>query len=222
MSSSATNRFPITLLGELNVHSELKSAKPDSESLGLSDEALMGRLKDQDKEALGLLFRRYGKVVLSVGRRILRDDSEAEDFAQDLFLFLQRKCTIFDRSKSSVGSWIVQMAYQRAIERRRYLTTRHFYTREEIESSASLALGRLTVEDDYSAEAVFGRSGLQKVLDALSDDQRDTLCLFFFEGYTLAEISTKVGQPFCNIRHHYYRGLDKLRKQMFGRKVQGS
>ena len=134
MSSSATNRFPIILLGELNMYMELKSAKPH-----LSDEALMDRLKAEDKEALGQLFRRYGKVVLSVGRRILRDDSEAEDFAQDLFLFLQRKCRVFDRSKSSVGSWIVQMAYHRAIERRRYLAARHFYTREEVESSASLS-----------------------------------------------------------------------------------
>jgi RNA polymerase sigma-70 factor (ECF subfamily) len=222
MSSSATNRFPITSLGELKVQSELETPKPDSEPADVSDEALMNRLKDEDEEAFGLLFRRYRKIVLSVGRRILRDDSEAEDFAQDLFLFIQRKCTVFDRSKSSVGSWIVQMAYHRAIERRRYLTARHFYTREEVESDASLVSGGLTVEDDYSAEAVFGRSGLQKVLDSLSDDQRDTLRLFFFEGYTLAEISTKVGQPLANIRHHYYRGLDKVRKQMFRRKAQGS
>lgn len=113
------------------------------------------------------------------------------------------------------------MAYQRAIERRRRLTTRHYYRREDLQSSASQLVGSPTTEHDYSLEAVFGRNGLEKLLAALSEDQRETLRLFFFEGYTLAEISAKIGQPLGNVRNHYYRGLDKLRKQMFGDKVRG-
>ena len=141
---------------------------------------------------------------------------------QDVFLFIQRKCSVFDSSKSSAGSWIVQMAYQRAIERRRRLTSRHFYTREDLQNSASQVVGRPTIEHDYSAEIVFGRNGLEKIIGALSEHQRETLCLYFFEGYTLAEISVKTGQPLGNVRNHYYRALDKLRQQMFGRKVRGS
>jgi RNA polymerase sigma-70 factor (ECF subfamily) len=41
------------------------------------------------------------------------------------------------------------------------------------------------------------------------------LRLHFFEGYTLAEVSEKLGQPLGNVRHHYYRGLNKLRTEMF-------
>jgi RNA polymerase sigma-70 factor (ECF subfamily) len=52
-------------------------------------------------------------------------------------------------------------------------------------------------------------------MNALSADQRETLRLYFFDGYTLAEVSEKLGQPLGNIRHHYYRALDKLRKEMF-------
>jgi RNA polymerase sigma-70 factor (ECF subfamily) len=179
------------------------------------DEDLLTRIAKGDREALGCLFPRYARVVRSIAARILRDSAEADDLVQDLFLFVQRKCSIFDSSKSSAGSWIVQMAYQRAIERRRYLVTRHFYKREDIGSRASSLVGNPTVENDYSAEAVFGRNGLEKVLAALSEDQRETLRLHFFEGYTLTEISEKLGQPLGNVRHHYYRGLDGLRKQMF-------
>ncbi len=198
------------------------SAETQLSPSNISDELLIARIAEGNRDALGLLFHRYTRVVHSIGRRILRDEAEAEDLAQDLFLFIQRKCTIFDSSKSSAGSWIVHMAYQRAIERRRYLVTRHFYTHEEIQTRASRVVGMPTAENDYSAEAVFGRNGLMKVLDALSEDQRETLRLHFFEGYTLSEIGGKLGQPLGNVRHHYYRGLDKLRKQMFGRKVPGS
>jgi len=187
--------------------------------LELTDEELLTRIPNGDQEALGCLFQRYARVVRSVAVRLLRDAAEAEDLVQDLFLFLQRKCAIFDSSKSSARSWIVQMTYHRAIERRRYLTARQFYSRAELESNTVHMVGRLTVESDYSAEAVFGRNGLNKVLESLSEDQRETLRLHFFDGYTLMEISQKLGQPVGNVRNHYYRGLDKLRKQMFGNNV---
>lgn len=186
----------------------------------LQEEVMFDRLRAGEQEALGWLFRRYVLVIRSVGVRILRDAAEADDLVQDLFLFIQRKCSVFDSSKGSVGSWIVQMAYKRAIERRRYLTTRHFYAREDIQNASGSVVGIATTENDYSPEAVFGRNGLEKLLESLSEDQRETLRLYFFEGYTLAEIGQRLGQTLGNVRHHYYRALDKLRKQMFQRKVE--
>jgi RNA polymerase sigma-70 factor (ECF subfamily) len=183
------------------------------------DEVLIDRVTEGDQYALGCLFQRYGRLLHTIAARILKDAAEAEDLVQDLFLFIQRKCGIFDRSKSSARSWIVQMAYHRAIERRRYLATRQFYTHAGVEGRGNQLVGKPTTESDYSAETVFGRNGLEKVLADLSEDQRETLRLHFFEGYTLAEISEKLGQPRGNVRHHYYRGLDKLRKEMLGSTV---
>jgi RNA polymerase sigma-70 factor (ECF subfamily) len=184
-----------------------------------SDEILLTRFNGGDEQALGNLFQRYGRLLRSTAARILGDGSEAEDLVQDLFLFIQRKSVIFDSSKSSARSWIVQMVYHRAISRRRYLSTRQFYTHKDVEGISEQVVGAATTEDDYSAEAVFGRNGLEKVIESLSEDQRQTLQLHFFEGYTLTEISDKLGQPHGNVRHHYYRGLAQLRKHMAGSNV---
>ena len=46
----------------------------------------------------------------------------------------------------------------------------------------------------------------------LSDKQRETLELFFFEGLKLGEIAERSGEDLTNIRHHYYRGLERLRQ----------
>lgn len=180
---------------------------------------LMARIQADDQEALGLLFERHSRLVRHIAGRILRNGAEAEDLVQDLFLFIQRKATIFDSSKGLARSWIVQMVYSRAIERRRYLATRHFYTQKDIhdgDGACDMAL-RQTVESDYAAKEVFGQAGIENVMGALSESQRDTMRLFFFEGHTLREISEKLGEPLGNVRNHYYRGLDKLRKQMFRR-----
>jgi RNA polymerase sigma-70 factor (ECF subfamily) len=217
VSSFTTTRFPAF---PLTKKPEGQGTDLGSPSGSLADEDLLAGFLNGDQEALGLLFQRYERVIRSVATRILRNTAEAQDLVQDLFIFIQRKCAIFDCSKSSARSWIIQMAYHRAIERRRYLTSRQFYARMEIGSSTVLHMvGTPTAESDYSAEAVFGRNGLSKVLKSLTDDQRETLCLHFFDGYTLAEISQKSGQTLGNVRNHYYRGIDKLRKQMFGNNV---
>jgi len=216
LSSFTAARFPtLPLSGEGND----QVTNPEKVCVKPLDEDLLACLVKGDQEALGLLFQRYARVVRSVANRILRDATEADDLVQDLFLFIRRKCSIFDSSKSSARSWIIQMAYHRAIERRRYLTTRQFYSRTEIGSNTDHVVGTPTNESDYSAEAVFGRNGLNEVLKSLSEDQRETLRLHFFEGYALAEISQKLDQPVGNVKHHYYRGLDKLRKQMFKNNV---
>jgi RNA polymerase sigma-70 factor, ECF subfamily len=213
------NSFFPARLTPLPTWEGVEESQSAGSSAPTSDEALIACLQVGKQEALSSLFNRYSRVVRSVSARILRDTAEAEDLVQDLFLFIQRKCTVFDSSKSSARSWIIQMAYHRAIERRRYLATRQLYSQEGLQDGIPQVVGSPTTEDDYSPEVVFGRNGLNKVVEALSEDQRETLRLHFFEGYTLAEISERLGQPHGNVRHHYYRAIDKLRRHAFGSKV---
>jgi RNA polymerase sigma-70 factor, ECF subfamily len=213
MDGSTATRF-----ASLRITGERAAAAPVLEigeiSTNASDECLIAGLCAGDRDALGILFGRYARLTRSVAARILRDTAEAEDLVQDLFLYIQRKCGIFDSSKSTARSWIVQMAYHRALDRRRYLQSREFYA-QPIQSNSAEVVWKPTTESDYSAEAVFGRNGLEKLVNALSADQRETLRLHFFEGYTLVEISERLAQPLGNVRHHYYRALDRLRKEMF-------
>ena len=215
MDSFAALRFPAIPFSRRKAAAgatvEVKALAPAE----VSDESLLSQICIGDHAALAALFERYAQLTRIVAARILRDEAEAKDLVQDLFLFIQRKCGIFDNSKSTARSWIVQMAYHRALDRRRYLKVREFYAQPYFQADSAQVVGKPTTESDYSAEAVFGRNGLEKIMNALSADQRETLRLYFFDGYTLAEVSEKLGQPLGNIRHHYYRALDKLRKEMF-------
>src|ERR1700739_3142382 len=115
MDSFIAARFPAIPLSGNEAGSDTPRSLSNTDA---SDEALLSRLGTGDGQALGLLFERFATTVRQIGRRILRDNSEAEDLVQDLFLFVQRKCAIFDSSKSSARSWIIQMAYHRSIKRR--------------------------------------------------------------------------------------------------------
>jgi RNA polymerase sigma-70 factor (ECF subfamily) len=180
-----------------------------------SDEALIERIRGNDNDALGVLFRRYSRLVWSIGRRILGNNEEADDLLQDVFLFLQRKASAFDSSKGPARTLIVHITYQRAISRRRHLASRHFYAAKELEEeNPSHRPSRSPTLYDESLEAHLGKEGLRKALADLSAEQRETLRLHFFEGYSLEEIATKIGQSYGNVRHYYYRGLEKLRRQI--------
>lgn len=182
----------------------------------------MAQICDGNREALAVLFRRYARLVRTVAVRILRDDSEADDLLQDVFLFIHRNCRIFDASRAPARSWIVQMTYHRAIDRRRYLNSRHFYTRLDLEGVTDRLDPRFeNREEDNSLAAVVGKTTMGGLLDSLTEDQRNTLNLHLFEGCTFAEIAVKLEQSLGNVRNHYYRGLDKLRKQMFPGKLPG-
>lgn len=192
-------------------------AATDHESLTPdSDEALMTRICEGDKEALGNLFHRYARLVRAVAFRILRDTSEADDLVQDVFVFIHRTCRRFDSSKATARSWVVQMTYQRAIDRPRYLMSRHFYSRADLDDSAIQLIDPATepIGREPSGGDILGREVIHRVFESLPEYQRQILRLFFFEGYTFREIAAQRGEHLENVRHAYYRALEKLRKRL--------
>ena len=178
-----------------------------------------------DRDALGLLFRRYARMVRGVAYRVLRDASEADDLLQDIFLLVHRLCRTFNNSKGPARFWILQMTYRRAISRRRYLTSRHFYTHMDLDQAVNQLGDRRSKSgcfEDWGDGTLERKEALQNCLAELSESQRQTLHLFFFEGYTFDEIAAKLGQTVGNARNHYYRGLEKLRKRISAGKLPGT
>lgn len=218
-SSLSAARFPALPLGQEKqavhpIYKDTSTVRPIEEP---SDETLIARVCSDDSDALGLLFSRYARLVWTIAHRILRNSEEADDLLQDLFLLVRRRAAVFDSSKGSVRSLLIQMCYQRAFSRRRDLARQNFYHSGEALENLILAKRSLSAPFyDESLEAHCGKMALQKAIEDLSFEQRETLHLSFFEGHTLEEIAVRLDQSYGNVRHHYYRGLAKLRKHLKG------
>lgn len=178
-----------------------RSANPPS---GMTDEEALTRLKAKDKDALEVLFERYSKMVLTIGFRILRDYGEAEEVAQNVFLYLYQKAELFHSEKGTARAWIAQVAYHRALDRREYLAHRQFYLGTDLTVPPDTLSGGNDVELEVGAK--LKREQLLKAVEDLPEKQRKTLQLFFFEGLELSEISERLGEAVANVRHYYYRG----------------
>jgi RNA polymerase sigma-70 factor, ECF subfamily len=187
----------------------------------ISDESLLEQVRDGAKDALAFLFRRYARSVRNVAYRILRNEAEADDLVQEVFLFIFRKAALFDAAGGAARSWIFQVAYHRAFDRRRHLTFRNFYTNKELEDTAfRLADHRKEpLFHELSIEGIFGKELTARFNARLTAEQRETIQLFFFEGYALKEIAELTGRSLVNVRNHYYRGLERLRKYVLPEKM---
>ena len=175
-----------------------------------SDEELMAGLQAKEAKALDLIFSRYSRLVFAIALRIVNDRSEAEDVVQEVFFSLYQKAALYDSAKGTAKGWIVQVAFSRARDRRAHLSRRGFYSGTDVESLQDTLIGQTDVEHEVGARLDFGH--LRCALEELTTIQRRTLELFYFEGLELREISERLREPFGNVRHHFYRGLERLRK----------
>jgi RNA polymerase sigma-70 factor, ECF subfamily len=205
---------PTTAPGSPGLTAEsIVSQKMEDSRETRSDEELLEDVGNGSKEALGLLFRRHGRAVFNVAWRILRDESEADDLRQDVFLYLFERAKLYAPQKATALSWIIQVTYHRAIDRRRYLSFRQHYKVEELDEQR-----QSSIASELSIDQLDGKAILNRLKGQLTSDQQETLELHFFEGYSFREIAEKTSQPIGNVRHHYYRALDRLRSNLFPQK----
>lgn len=178
-----------------------------------SDDELMRQLQNANGDALAVLFKRYQRLVFSIAMKVLRDLGEAEDITQSAFMQVFHTAKLFDNNRGTAKIWILKHAYHLSLNRRRHLTVRKFYSAEEISE-----LGEL-VPDLAPGDMTFPEKKrlVTQSLTAINGSQRRVLELAFYEGFTLKEIAEQMGESLTNVRHHYYRGLEKIRSYISSR-----
>jgi RNA polymerase sigma-70 factor, ECF subfamily len=198
---------------------DLTTAHPlykDAPAEQISDESLIPQILSGNQEALAVLFRRYAGLVHGIGRRVLRDNAEAEDLVQDLFVYIHLKASLYDPVRGSVRTWILQTSYYKALIRRTQLMSQQYYGCVDFEGQEAEKLADLSLPPyERSGEGLFGRDRWRELVSCLTERQWETFRLHFFEGYTFGEIAIKRNESIGNVRHHFYRGLDRMRKYLF-------
>ena len=188
-----------------------RSVRPPSfvELKGQSDGELMAHLQAGYNDALAVLFDRYHRLVLSIALKIVRDPGEAEDVMQNVFLDILRSVAHFDPAKGTTKVWVLQYAYHRAINRRQHLNVRQFYNQTSIDEVETQLPGTASPLGGFAPHEL--RHLIRQGLATVSSAQKRVIELVSYDGLSMQEIANKTGDTLVNVRHHYYRGLEKLR-----------
>lgn len=180
------------------------------EAMESPDAAVVARMAGGDADGLALLYDRYAKPVFSLARRILEDETEAEEIVQDVFSQAWRQAGRYDPARGPVVAWLLMITRSRAIDRRRARETAPMADRR----GAGVDLQDVAAMPDARAISADQVARLRTALRELPLTQRLAVELAYYEGLTQSEIAERLEQPLGTVKTRIRLGLRRLREAM--------
>lgn len=174
----------------------------------VADEGLMEKITQRQQSALSELYSRYAQTLRGLIRKVVGEESEADDVLQESFLQIWREARSYSPEAGKPLGWAVTIARRRAIDRvRRRTSYRRAKQRFEDETN-SFAPRR----DAAGAEVAISdlRSFLGQQMERLPDGQREAVELAYFDGLTQREIAAATRTPLGTVKTRLQLGLRKL------------
>jgi len=169
------------------------------------------RIKNGDKEAMKLLYRKYKNLLFGMIVSILKDREEAEDCLQEVFTQIWEKADYFDSEKGRAYTFIVTMARNKAIDR-----TRSKQFKQADIADNTINDFTVTPESDeknpheameFRERAAIVRSALQKI----PEKERELLIVSYYKGLSQSQIAEKMDIPLGTVKYRMRQGMIKLR-----------
>jgi RNA polymerase sigma-70 factor, ECF subfamily len=178
---------------------------------------LLTRIAKRERPAFEELYTRYANILYATAMKFLKEDADAKDVVQDVFIQIWDKAKLYDPTKGKPLTWALTLTRNRSIDRIRAIQRRS-RLRDDFEKE--------TVMDESTGvrEALSGVDASEKgqiLRDAvaqLSSQQRRVIDLAFFHGLTQSEIAEKLGEPLGTVKARARRGLMKL-KEILGHQL---
>jgi len=161
----------------------------------------IARAKEGDRDAVRFLYVRYSNNVYGYIRSIVRDEREAEDLTQHVFLKLVTAILKYEDHGVPFSGWLLRLARNVALD---HLRRRQPMPTEEVFAADS------HVDDGAHDRARDFRSALQ----ALPEEQREVVVMRHVIGLSPREIADRLGRTESSIHGLHHRGRRALQKEL--------
>ena len=161
-----------------------------------------------DQRAFAQLYERCSSHLYGLLLRMLKRADLAEEALQDCFLKIWQKSDTYEPAKGAPLAWLSTVARYRALDLLRA-------KRPEVELPEWD--GALPEAEDHAgnplamAAAEEGAQALERCLDTLAEEQRRSVLLAYYEGYTHQELARVLTAPLGTVKSWVRRGLMRLR-----------
>lgn len=174
-----------------------------------SEECIAAMLAEGSPEGVEALYDAYGVLVYTIAIRILSDAHAAEDVVQECFLSVWRNGEAYHRGRGSLKAWLCGIARNRAIDRLRKSRNHRF------DVPIDGAVDEPSVADTWAEVAAeLNRQEICKALESLPADQRQTIEMAYYGGFSQTEISEAMGVPLGTVKGRARLALRRLRGEL--------
>ena len=178
-----------------------------------SDDRVLTLLSEERPEAMEVLYDRYGGLAYSLAYRVLQDSAAAEDVVQEAFLSIWRRAETYRPERGSLRTWLCSIVHHRALDRLRGRAGR---ARSDVPLEAQHA--GADIPDTWETVSLeIERDHVRSALVELPADQRQTIELAYYGGYSQSEISGLLGVPLGTVKGRTRAALRRLRSALEGR-----
>ncbi|NOT48288.1 MAG: sigma-70 family RNA polymerase sigma factor [Acidobacteria bacterium] len=169
-------------------------------------QGILNKIAAGDKTAAEECLKKYGGLVWSLSRRMLRNSDDAEDDVQDIFLDVWKNAGKFDESQSSETTFIAMIARRRLIDRIRFASRR--ISADALDEVMAEPVDRADKKMQTSLEA----NDAVRALNTLRPEQQQVLQLSIVQGLSHQEIADRTGMPLGTVKTHARRGILQARE----------
>jgi RNA polymerase sigma-70 factor (ECF subfamily) len=183
-------------------------AKDRGGESGFDDHLIVSQIVSGQKDLFRLLVQRYERAVYGMGISFFRNNEDASDFTQDVFLKAYRSLSRFE-GRSRFSTWLYKIAYNAAIN--------GVNRGKEYLSLAEDEADRFAANGDTPERALLRNAAKEAVREALKElPERFRICidLFFFYDRSYQEIEAITGIPVNTIKSHVFRAKKLLREKL--------
>lgn len=159
----------------------------------------------------------YQNMVFSTAMRLLANQTEAEDIAQEVFLKAYERFSELSQSPTA-GGWLKTVATNLSLNHlSRYRSRWSFFSEmaggqgEEEEREIQFAAAQDVDEEVAQADR---HEIVEKALQKLPPAQRVPLVLYHLEGMRYEEIAAKLHVSLGKVKTDIFRGREALRKKL--------
>ncbi len=178
----------------------------------ISDTELLSRYAaDHDKEWLGILLERYTLLLFGVCMKYLRNEEEAKDAVQQIFLKALNELDKYPVAYPK--SWLYKVACNHCLMKLRDQKLNipindndHFTANESFNDPAT------DLSDHRQKEAMLTQ--LEESLSALNEEQQTCISFFFLRKKSYQEIADTTGYSLLQVKSHIQNGKRNLKLLM--------
>jgi RNA polymerase sigma-70 factor (ECF subfamily) len=161
----------------------------------------IARTKEGDRDALRLLYVRFSDNVYGYICSIVRDEQEAEDLTQHVFMKLMTVIVQYKDHGVPFSGWLLRMARNVALD---HLRRRRPTPTEEV----------FGADDHVDEESRDRARDLHTALASLPDEQRDVMVMRHVVGLSPPEIAEQMGRTESSIHGLHHRGRRALQEEL--------